>query len=148
MGRDLTVPSKLTLKAMNAVHRLALRFSGGRLGWTAQGMPVIELTTIGRKSGEPRSTMLTSPVQEGGTWVVVGSRGGDDNDPAWVLNARENPHVEAVIQGKPKVAMNAREASQDERDRLWPLVTSKYPHYAAYQARTERQIPLVLLEPV
>ena len=58
---------------MNAIHRILLKVSGGRLGWTAQDMPVLELTTTGRKSGQPRSVMLTSPLQEGAALVVVAS---------------------------------------------------------------------------
>ena len=69
------MPSDLTLKAMNTIHRGVLKLSGGRLGWEARKMPVIELTTTGRKSGQPRSVMLTSPVQEGSTIVVVASPG-------------------------------------------------------------------------
>jgi deazaflavin-dependent oxidoreductase (nitroreductase family) len=85
------MPSDFTLKTMNTVHRAMLKISGGRLGWNASRMPVLELTTTGRKSGEPRSVMLTSPVQEGSTVVIVASRGGDDHHPAWFLNLRDNP---------------------------------------------------------
>ena len=85
------MPSDLALKAMNTFHRTILKLSGGRMGWDAAKMPVLELTTIGRKSGERRSVMLTSPVQEGDTIVVVASRGGDDQHPAWFLNLRIAP---------------------------------------------------------
>ena len=86
-------------------------------------MPVVELTTTGRKSGQPRSVMLTSPVQEGSTIVVVASRGGDDQHPAWFLNLRDKPEVEVSLKGQPKEPMRARIASPEERARLWPLVT-------------------------
>jgi hypothetical protein len=76
------VPSDFTLKAMNTLHRALLTVTFGKVGWTAGPMPVLELTTIGRKSGQARSVMLTSPVHEGDTWVVVASRGGDDTHPA------------------------------------------------------------------
>jgi len=141
------MPSDLTLKTMNGVHRALLKLSGGRFGWQASGMPVVELTTTGRKSGQPRAVMLTSPVQEGDTYVVVASRGGDDQHPAWFLNLRDNPDVEVAIKGAPKRRMRARVASADERARLWPLVIADHKNYAGYQTKTTREIPLVLLEP-
>jgi deazaflavin-dependent oxidoreductase (nitroreductase family) len=141
------MPSDFTLKTMNTVHRVVLKVSGGRLGWNASKMPVLELTTTGRKSGERRSVMLTSPVQEGSTIVVVASRGGDDQHPAWFLNLRDNPDVEVVMGGKPKQHMRARVATPEERARLWPLVTADHKNYAGYQTKTTREIPLVLLEP-
>jgi deazaflavin-dependent oxidoreductase (nitroreductase family) len=141
------MPSDLVLKSMNGFHRALLKLSGGRIGWHASGMPVVELTTIGRKSGQPRSVMLTSPVQEGDTIVVVASRGGDDTNPAWLLNLRDNPDVEVAYQGEPKKKMRARIANPEERARLWPLVTKDHKNYAGYQTKTTREIPLVLLEP-
>jgi deazaflavin-dependent oxidoreductase (nitroreductase family) len=133
---------------MNAFHRSLLRITGGRLGWSALRMPVLQLTTTGRKTGQPRTVMLTSPVQDGSSLVVVASRGGDDSHPGWFLNLRDNPDVEVVLQGTPKQRMRARIASPEERARLWPLVTSDHRNYAGYQAKTDREIPLVLLDPV
>ena len=141
------MPTDLQLKAMNAVHRGLLKLSGGRLGWRAAGMPVLELTTTGRKSGQPRTVMLTSPVQEGDTIVIVASRGGDDHHPAWFLNLRDQPDVQVAVAGKPKQPMRARVASPEERTTLWPRVTAAYKGYAGYQTKTDREIPLVLLEP-
>lgn len=132
---------------MNAMHRGLLKLTGGRVGWQAGPMPVLELTTIGRKSGQPRSVMLTSPVQEGDTWVIVASRGGDDHHPAWFLNLRDRPDVDVSLQGKPKQRMRARIATPEERARLWPQITAIYKGYAGYQDKTDREIPLVLLEP-
>jgi len=142
------MPSDVGFKAMNFFHRILLKVSGGRLGWTAMDMPVLELTTTGRKSGQPRSVMLTSPVQEGPALVVVASRGGDDQPPAWFLNLRDNPDVEVKLQGEPRQRMRARVATPAERQRLWPLVIADHQNYAGYQTRTTREIPLVFLEPV
>ncbi len=142
-----SMPSDFAMKAMNAVHRGVLALSFGRLGWEAAKMPVLELTTIGRKSGESRSVMLTSPLQEGDTKVIVASRGGDDRHPAWFLNLRDNPEVQVRWKGAAKQPMSARIASDQERARLWPLITDTYSNYAGYQTKTEREIPLVLLEP-
>jgi len=141
------MPSDLTLKTMNGIHRALLKISGGRFGWEAAKMPVLELTTTGRKSGQARSVMLTSPLQEGTTIVVVASRGGDDNHPAWFLNLRDNPDVQVSYKGAPKQRMRARVADRDERARMWPLVVGEYKNYGAYQTKTTREIPLVLLEP-
>ena len=132
---------------MNAVHRAAIKATSGRVGWRAGSMPVLELTTIGRKSGQRRSVMLTSPVQEGETFVIVASRGGDDRNPAWFLNLRDRPEVGVRFRGKPERAMRARIATPDERARLWPQVTATYRGYAQYQTKTDREIPLVVLEP-
>ena len=142
------MPSDLVLKTMNALHRAVMLGTGGRLGWQAASMPVVELTTIGRKSGQPRTVLLTSPVQEGDTLVVVASRGGDDVHPAWFLNLRDNPAVEVATGGQPRRPMRARVADADERARLWPLVIADHKNYAGYQSKTRREIPLVLLEPM
>ena len=121
--------------------------SGGRLGWTVADMPVLELTTTGRRSGRPRSVMLTSPYREGDRIVIVASKGGEDTHPAWFLNLRENPQVVVSMKGAPDVPMVARVSSREERERLWPIVAEKYANYAGYQEKTDREIPLVLLEP-
>ncbi len=110
-------------------------------------MPVLELTTTGRVSGQPHTVMLTSPVQDGERLVIVASRGGDDRHPAWFLNLRDQPRVDVVFGGTPKRPMQARVATAEERATLWPRVTSASKGYAGYQTRTSREIPLVLLEP-
>jgi deazaflavin-dependent oxidoreductase (nitroreductase family) len=132
---------------MNATHRVLLKVTGNRVGASFGGMPSLELTTIGRKTGAPRAVMLTSPLQEGDTYVVVASRGGDDVHPAWFLNLRDNPAVEVKIVGKPRKAMRAEVATAEERARMWPLIAGKYKNYAGYQKKTDREIPLVLLKP-
>ena len=139
------MPSDGMLKFMNTAHRVLLKGSFGKFGWTAARMPVLELTTIGRKSGQKRAVMLTSPLQEGDTYVIVASRGGDDIHPAWFLNLRDNPNVDVMMRGTTK-AMNARAATSEERARMWPIIAEKYKNYAGYQTKTQREIPLVLLE--
>lgn len=141
------MPSDLQMKTMNGVHRVALKLTGGRVGWKLLGMPVVELTTTGRKSGEPRTVMLTSPLQEGPVHVVVASRGGDDRAPAWFLNLEASPDVTVSIGGGPQQPYIARVATAAERARLWPLVTRDHKNYAGYQKKTSREIPLVLLTP-
>lgn len=140
------MPSDFVLKTMNAVHRAIIKISFGRVGFRAAGMPVLRLTTIGRKSGQPRTVMLTSPARVGDALVVVASRGGDDRHPAWFLNLQDDPHVHVAVQGGPSQPMLARVATTQERDELWPRIVAKYSNYAGYQTKTSRVIPLVLLE--
>ena len=137
--------SRSRFKAINAIHRIVLRVSGGRLGWTADGMPVLELTTAGRKSGRPHSVMLTSPLQQGAVIVVVASGGGDRTPPAWFLNLSDNPDVGVRMRGDLKQKMRGRVATPAERERLWPLVIADHNNYANYQSRTTREIALALL---
>ena len=141
------MPSDLALKTMNAVHRVLLKITGNRVGASVSGMPSLELTTIGRKSGKAHSVMLSSPLQHGDNYVIVASRGGDDVHPAWFLNLRDNPDVEVRVVGKSQQRMHARVATPEERATMWPLIADKFRNYAGYQKRTKREIPLVLLEP-
>ncbi|WP_127127401.1 nitroreductase/quinone reductase family protein [Georgenia sp. SYP-B2076] len=139
------MPADLAFKALNAMHRLFLRT--GRVGSTVARMPVLELTTTGRRSGRPHTVILTSPVQDGEALVVVASRGGDDQPPAWLLNLRAHPEVLVALQGGPRRRMRARVATPAERADLWPRITADHRNYAGYQRRTRREIALVLLEP-
>ena len=136
------------MNSMNRIHRALITLSGGRLGWRMAGMPMLELTTTGRKSGELRSTMLSSPLQPHGSYVVVASRGGDDRHPAWYLNLVENPEVQVVFQGGAREVRHARVATEVERARLWPIITDDHKNYAGYQEKTDREIPLVFLDPI
>lgn len=137
----------IAFKVMNGTHRALRRLSGGRFGNELLKMPVLELTTTGRRSGQPRSVMLTSPLVEGDDIVIIASRGGDDRHPAWFLNLRENPDVKVSLQGGPQRPMRARVAEGEERRDLWERVTAKHSNYAGYQRRTDREIPVVVLEP-
>ena len=91
------MPADLVMKALNAVHRALIKVAPRRFGDEALGMPVLELTTVGRRSGRPRSVMLTSPVRDGEAIVVVASRVGDDRHPDWLLNLRAQPRVEVAL---------------------------------------------------
>ena len=132
---------------MNFIHRMVIRLSFGRAGWNAAKMPVIKLTTIGRKSGRPRSVMLTSPYQENDSLIIVASKGGSDTPPDWLLNLEKEPNVEVSIQGTPSVTMRAEVADENERNRLWPGIIKDYSNYGDYQTKTSRVIPLIFLRP-
>lgn len=136
----------VTVRVVTGLHRAVFRASKGRLANTGFRMPVVELTTVGRKSGKRRSTMLTAPVQDGDNLVLVASYGGDDRHPAWFLNLRDNPEVEVTRHGETR-SMTARVASSEEKAELWPRVVASYKGYAQYQTRTDRDIPLVIVEP-
>ena len=103
------------------------------------------LTTIGRKSGQPRTTPLLY-LKDGDNVLLAASKGGMPHHPLWYLNLQANPKVEVEI-GSKKIPMVARQASAEEKGRLWPRLVALYPAYAAYQTRTDRDIPVLILTP-
>jgi len=109
-------------------------------------MPVLLLTTTGRRSGTARTTPLTF-LRDGSDLVVVASNGGADRAPAWSLNLQHNPRATVQIDAH-ALRITARQASAGERKRLWPVITAAYSGYARYQKRTTRHIPVVLLTPL
>lgn len=136
----------LFLKGITRLHEGVFRLSGGKLLGKGAGMPVLMLTTKGRKSGQPRTTMLTSPLQDGDKIMIVASKGGDDRHPEWFLNLRDDPHVEVTLEGRAR-PMTARIADPAEKAELWPRIVADHANYAGYQTKTERDIPVVVLEP-
>lgn len=141
------MPSDRFLKNMNRVHRGLRALSFGKIGWTAANMPVLELTTTGRTSGRLRTVLLTSPVQDGENLVIVASKGGEPTHPAWYLNLVEDPNVTVTTIDRTR-PMLARTAVADERAELWPRIVAAARNYADYQRKTDREIPVVILEPV
>ncbi len=137
----------ILFKILNVTHRWVLRITRGKFGWRLLGMEVVEVTTKGRRSGAPRSVMLTSPLQEGDRVVVVASKGGDTKHPAWFLNLQSDPAVLVSRRGREARPMIARVAASDERVAIWPKVVAKYKYYESYQKRAGREIPIVFLEP-
>ena len=134
------------LRAATNLHQAIFRATNGRVTGRVAGMPVVMLTTTGRKSGKPYTTMLTSPIQDGDQIVLVASYGGSPRHPIWFLNLRDHPAVEVVMRGRAG-PMRARVASAAERAALWPRVVQAYQGYAAYQQKTTREIPLVIVAP-
>jgi deazaflavin-dependent oxidoreductase (nitroreductase family) len=133
-------------KIGTGLHRAVFTVSKGRISGTALGMPVVKLDTLGRRSGKRRSTMLTVPIVAGERLVLVASFGGDDRHPAWFRNLQANPAVRVTMAGSTR-AMIARVATDEEKARLWPQIIATYQGYADYQRRTDRPIPVVILEP-
>jgi deazaflavin-dependent oxidoreductase (nitroreductase family) len=138
--------NETVLKLVTGFHKAVFTLSNGKIAGRGAGMPVLMLTTTGRKSGQPRTTMLTSPLQAGGRIMLVASNGGDDRDPAWLHNLRADPQVQVTMEGR-TVPMTAHVADPDEKAELWPRIVADHAHYAGYQAKTERDIPVVVLEP-
>ena len=134
----------VVVKYMSRFNTWLFRVSGGRLGaHMPGGQPVLLLTTIGRKTGQPKTAPLLY-LKEGGTYVIVASLGGMSHHPLWFKNLEANPRVEIEV-GSEKLAMTARTATAAEKATLWPKLVAMYPSYADYQQRTTRDIPVVLL---
>ena len=140
------MPSDFQLKLVNAIHRPLFQLSKGKIAGKGAGMPVLVLTTTGRKSGQARATMLTSPLQIDESIVIVASRGGDDRHPDWFLNLQANPKVEVEMAGS-KRSMTAHVADETEKADLWPKIVGPHANYAEYQTKTERDIPVIVLAP-
>ena len=119
--------------------------SDGENGHLWRGVPTLLLTTRGRKSGLLRRTALIYG-QDGEDYIVVASRGGHPTHPSWYLNLTENPTVEVQV-GADKFEAQARTATPEEKAKLWPLMASIWPDYDNYQAKTDREIPVVILTP-
>jgi deazaflavin-dependent oxidoreductase (nitroreductase family) len=141
------------IKLMSRVHTRMYRVTGGRLGknWRVgsavrQPVPVCLLTTVGRKSGQPRTVPLVF-MRDGDDVVLVASKGGLPENPQWYGNVKANPAVEIEI-GKQRSKYTARAASADERSVLWPRLVEMYADFASYQTWTDREIPVVICEPI
>ncbi|MEE1769943.1 nitroreductase family deazaflavin-dependent oxidoreductase [Streptomyces sp. JV185] len=119
--------------------------SGGTEGTTMRGMPVIILTTRGARSGKIRKTPLMR-VEHDGTYAVVASQGGAPKHPVWYHNIVADPRVE-LQDGPDRRDMNAREATGEEKALWWQRAVEAFPDYADYQRKTDRQIPVFVLEP-
>jgi F420H(2)-dependent quinone reductase len=134
---------RIIIKAISTLHRFMYRVSGGKLGKSFFGSPILLLTTTGRRTGRPRTWPLTY-LAEGDHLIIIASNGGQLNHPAWYLNLRANPQVSVQL-GERVHTMVAQTTEGDERARLWSRVVEEYPAYAEYQRKTDRQIPVVML---
>ncbi len=124
-------------------HIRAYRESGGEHGYHWRGTTVLLLTTTGRRSGEARTTPLIF-AGDGDRWVIVASKGGAPEHPAWYENLLAHPEAEIQVMAE-EIPVTATTASGEERTRLWSLMTDAWPAYDEYQTKTEREIPAVIL---
>ena len=133
-------------RAFTKLHGVVLFRSKGRVFGRAAGMTVVGLVTIGRKTGQRRTTILTAPIAEDDRVVLVASFGGDDRHPAWYHNLRADSEVQVILRGTTRTLI-ARTATGPERVALWEKIVKIHGGYGRYQQRTDRQIPVVVLEP-
>ena len=130
---------------LTRAHTLAYRVTGGLVGEHVPGLPpMLLLDHVGAKSGKKRTTPLAY-LRDGENIVIVASKGGSRRNPAWFHNLRANSETTVQV-GSRRFAVTARVATAEERARLWPKVVATYGGYEGYQRRTEREIPLVILE--
>ncbi len=127
------------------IHKFWYQMTGGIIGNKVSGMPVLLLTTTGRKSGHRRTTPLTHQ-RDGDTYVVIASNGGSPQHPAWYLNLRANPDADIQI-GREHIRVRAETANDEDRERLYNQAANIFPGYAEYQKETARKIPVVILTP-
>jgi deazaflavin-dependent oxidoreductase (nitroreductase family) len=127
------------------LHSSLYRATGGKVAGRMGKAPVLLLTTTGRRSGKRRTTPLLY-LEDGGAYAVVASVGGAPRHPAWFHNLVANPAVDVEV-GRARERRRARVTTDEEQARLWPLLTAMWPKYDDYQRKTERRIPVVLLEP-
>ena len=134
-----------TVKRMSSLHRILYRMTRGVIGRRLVDNDILLLTTRGRGTGREHTVPLLY-LRDGDRLVVIASYGGRDRHPEWYLNLSAEPLVTVQIGGE-RGPFRARTATAVEREQWWPRVVSAYDDYAVYQSRTDRQIPVVMLEP-
>lgn len=137
--------SEFLFKVFVKVQIVVFRLTNGRAMSAMRGMPVLLLTTVGRKSGKHRITPLMY-MQDGERYVITASNNGRDWHPAWFHNLQASPKVQIEVPGK-RLDVSASVATQVDRERLWPQLVSKAPFFDEYRKGTGRTIPMVLLNP-
>ena len=136
---------KLSIKVLSKVHIFLYLGTRGRIGNRMAGMPILLLSTTGRRSGQRRTVPL-GYLMAGMYYVLIGSNGGQDKHPAWILNLRANPKATVLI-GRNRIPVVAAEADPARRSRLWEELIRQAPIYEGYRKRTAREIPVIILEP-
>jgi deazaflavin-dependent oxidoreductase (nitroreductase family) len=144
----VTTPG-LDLSLFGPDHVRRYRETGGDVGYLWNGVPCLILTTTGRKSGQPRDTPLICAADgdTGNRYVVIASQGGAPTHPQWYHNLQKDAQVQVQVKSDVFNAV-ASTAEGPERERLWKLMTDAWPSYDVYQSRTDRVIPVVVLERV
>ena len=138
--------AEMDLSIFGESHVRTYQETKGEQGYIWNGAPILLLTTKGRSSGQSRTTPLIF-VQDGDNVVIIASKGGAPEHPAWYLNLEAEPRIQVQVKDDVYDAI-ARTATGAERERLWPKAVKNWPQYADYQAATEREIPVVVLERV
>jgi deazaflavin-dependent oxidoreductase (nitroreductase family) len=139
------VPAPGTIKLIDKIHTFLYACTRGLVGGRVDGLDILLLTTLGRKTGLARSVPLPY-FASGAGYVLVASFGGNPKNPHWFHNILANPEV-GVQQGRRSWTTRAHVPEAEERERLWAELTHEFPRYQVYQTRTSRQIPLVVIDP-
>ena len=139
------MPGRTMMRMISGTHEFWYRLSGGMIGGSIWGRPILLLTTTGRKSGRKRTTPLVY-MPDGDNMVIIASNGGAPQHPEWWLNLRDEPKAEVQV-GRDVKAVVAEKAAGEERVRLWREVVEMYRGYDEYQRSTKREIPVVVLRP-
>ena len=142
-GRPYPAHVAFLQRLVTTAHTAAYRLTGGAIGGTIAGLPMLLLTTIGRRTNQLRTAPLLY-LRDGDDLVIVASNGGAAKHPTWWLNLQARPRALVQVEDR-RFTVRAQQASASERDRLWPLVVALYPSYKQYQARTARPIPVIVL---
>jgi deazaflavin-dependent oxidoreductase (nitroreductase family) len=143
----VTEPSYRTpdISLIGEDHVRQYRATDGEVGYVWNDAPILLLTTTGRRSGELRTSALIFG-RDGDDYLVVASMGGAPRHPSWYLNITEHPAAEIQVRAD-RIPVVGRTASDDEKERLWRIMTDVWPNYDVYQTRTDRTIPVVVLSP-
>ncbi|MCK9903088.1 nitroreductase [Parafrankia colletiae] len=136
-------PPDISLRG--AEHIARYRETDGEVGYEWNGVPTLLLTVTGRRSGQPRTSALIFG-RDGDDYLVIASKGGSPTAPLWYENLTAQPAAEIQVRAQ-HLPVVARTASDEEKPRLWKIMTEVWPNYDVYQARTERPIPVVVLSP-
>lgn len=144
MSEDAYRPTNIDLLGEEHVRRY--QETDGQVGYIWNGVPILLLTTTGRNSGLPRTTPLIHG-RDGDDYLVVASMGGAPQHPNWYRNLLKNRRAEIQVLDQ-HIPVSARTANDDEKPRLWKIVTDLWPNYDVYQSRTDRVIPIVVLSPI
>jgi F420H(2)-dependent quinone reductase len=129
-------------KLIMSAHIALYRLTGGRLG----GKHIVLLTTLGKKSGQPRTKPLYH-IKDGANYIVIASAGGNEKNPAWYANLSANPKVTIEDHGR-TIAGIASTTNETERARLWKIIVAQAPNFAGYEKRTTRVIPVVRIQAI
>lgn len=144
-GRRIRARDRRYMRPLIGAHRRIIQTTRGRLLGRIGGHPLLVLSTIGRRTGQPHATPVIG-IPDDGDWLVVASNGGAATQPLWVRNVAANPHVTVQIAGQLR-PYRARILPTHERERCWPALVQAYPTYQTMQAKTDRPLPIVRLQP-
>ncbi len=146
-SKDMSEPQYKApdIDLVGAEHVKKYQETNGEVGYIWNGVPILLLTTTGRRSGRLRTSALIHG-RDGDDFLIIASQGGAPTHPNWYLNLQDNPDADAQVKAD-HIPVTGRTAAAEEKPRLWKIMTDAWPNYDVYQTRTDREIPLVVLTP-